>query len=200
MRLHAAAVAPPETMTSQPPGELSQIVTWTFAAFVLVSVVVGGVASLIVNDLRWEVWRLALLVGLLPALVVAGLLAFASFRRIWNAVVTLVGVDLDGNGTVGETEAGNDRPLVIVNKYQRPTTEGIDEGDLRDFVRVIYQTHDLTQATWRGRKMVSGRVCSNNYHRDIMAILLRTGVVIEDGKARRLAIEDVETALRLLNL
>ena len=199
MKAYQTTTATPDTLTPQAPGELTAIVTWTFVAFVLISGVVGGMASLIANDFTWQIWRLALLAGLLPALLVAGLLAFASFRRIWNAIETLTGLDLNGDGAVGEPD---ERRLLIVNRTKRSTIEGVDADDLREFIRVIYRTGDYRQATWKGRTFNSGRKCNIGYHTDIMRVLATAGIVADygDRRAGHLAIEDVEQALRTLNL
>jgi MFS family permease len=194
-RFDASAPLAIGSLTRAEPGELGQILTWTVAAFVVISLTVGGVWSLAVDDLRWSVWRVALLVGFAPAVAVAVLLAFASFRRILNAVESLTGYDLDGNGAVGE-----DRLIPVFRERPR-TLNGVDQPDLIEFVRAAYATGRWSQADWRGKRFNSGRVCQNEYHAQLIGLLTTAGVLVDTGarKRGRLAIEDVNEALKRLN-
>lgn len=100
------------------------------------------------------------------------------------------------------TEVDADARIIPVYREKRSTIEGVDAEDLRDFVRVLCQRRDWSQATWRGQRLPSGKVMSNEYHARCMAIVANAGIVVDYGPRRkgRLTVEDADLALRKLNL
>jgi hypothetical protein len=168
-----------------------------FVAWALITLAVGVTWCLLANDCSWRIWRVALLSGLAPVVVASLMFAFASSRHLLNVIEDLIGYDLNGDGAIGD----NSR-IIPVYREKRPTVDGVDADDLRDFVRAVSVTRNWTQNSWRGRKMPSGRVCDNGYHAAIMAVLCNAGIVADYGPRRkgRLAIEDADQALRMLNL
>jgi hypothetical protein len=182
------AVATPQAEPVQGVG-FGELVTATAIASAALVIVSGGVAVLV-----WRsVWvELSLALALLPfALLALGMLLY-----LWG-LESLTGRDLDGDGMAGQPERVR---LVPVNK--RVMVNGVDSEDLSFFTRAAVETCDWTQATWRGRRLPSGRRCDNGYHAQLVGCLVKVGIVRDYGRgtAGHLAVSDVDAALRLLGL
>jgi hypothetical protein len=187
------AVATPQAEPVQGVG-FGELVTATAIASAALVIVSGGVAVLV-----WRsVWvELSLALALLPfALLALGMLLYLRRNLLWG-LESLTGRDLDGDGMAGQPERVR---LVPVNK--RVMVNGVDSEDLSFFTRAAVETCDWTQATWRGRRLPSGRRCDNGYHAQLVGCLVKVGIVRDYGRgtAGHLAVSDVDAALRLLGL
>jgi len=118
-------------------------------------------------------------------------------RNLLWTLESLTGQDLDGDGMAGEPERVR---LVPVNR--RVMVNGVDSEDLGFFARAAVETCDWTQATWRGRRLPSGKRCDNGYHAALVGCLTKVGIVRDYGRGTsgHLAVSDVAEALRLLCL
>ena len=165
----------------------------TIAAGALV-VVSGGVSLLV-----WRsVWvELCIALALVPfAALALGMMLYLRRNLLWT-LESLTGQDLDGDGMAGEPERVR---LVPVNR--RVMVNGVDSEDLSFFTRAAVETCDWTQATWRGRRLPSGKRCDNGYHAALVGCLTKVGIVRDYGRGTsgHLAVSDVAEALRLLCL
>lgn len=187
------AAATPQLEPVQGVG-FGDLVTATAIAACALVIVSGGVAVLVWHGV-W--WQLSLALGLLPPAILAlGMLLYLRRNLLWG-LEALTGQDLDGDGMAGQPERVR---LVPVNR--RVMVNGVDSEDLALFARAAVGTGDWTQATWRGRRMPSGRRCDNGYHAALVAALVKVGIVQDYGprSAGHLAVSDVDDALRLLGV
>lgn len=90
----------------------------------------------------------------------------------------------------------------LVPVYRHQMVDGVDRRDLRHFIIDSMRTRDWTQRRWRGRKMPSGRRCDNEYHRMMVDVLRRTGVIVGGGPRRSgyLATDNISEVLERLGL
>jgi len=117
-------------------------------------------------------------------------------RGVLQALEGMTGLDLDGNGSIGDEQIR----LVPVNR--RVMVNGVDSEDLALFARAAVGSGDWTQAAWRGRRLPSGKRCDNGYHAALVGCLTKVGIVRDYGRGTsgHLAVSDVAEALRLLCL
>jgi len=164
----------------------------TIAAGALV--VVGGGVSLLVWRSVWIELCIALL--LVPYVILAAAMLLWLRRGVLQALEGMTGLDLDGNGSIGDEQIR----LVPVNR--RVMVNGVDSEDLALFARAAVGSGDWTQAAWRGRRLPSGKRCDNGYHAALVGCLTKVGIVRDYGRGTsgHLAVSDVAEALRLLCL
>lgn len=75
--------------------------------------------------------------------------------------------------------------IVLIPVKSGLQVDGVDAEDLKYFLRTIYATHDWTQRSWRGKWMPSGRPCHDAYHRQMIAVLEKAGILNDYGPRRR---------------
>ena len=169
------------------------VVAATIAAGALV--IVSGGLSLLVWGSVWV--ELCIGSALVPYVILAlGMLLLVWRQLVWT-LESMTGRDLDQDGEVGQPERVR---LVPVNR--RVMVNGVDSEDLSFFTRAAVETCDWTQATWRGRRLPSGKRCDNGYHAALVGCLTKVGIVRDYGRGTsgHLAVSDVAEALRLLCL
>ena len=168
------------------------VVAATIAAGALV--IVGGGVSLLVWRSVWV--ELCIGLALVPYVILAAAMLLWLRRGVLQALEGMTGLDLDGNGSIGDEQIR----LVPVNR--RVMVNGVDSEDLALFARAAIGSGDWTQAAWRGRHMPSGRRCTNDYHAALMGVLVKAGIVQDYGPRSKgyLAVSDTEAALQRLGV
>lgn len=155
-----------------------------------------ALAALGISLLAWRSpwWELILACALAPVAILGLGMAAVEVRGLQLALA-----DRDAGELEDSTEPERVR-LVPVN--HRPVVDGCDAADLAFFTRTAIGAADWTQATWRGRRMPSGRACDNRYHAALVAALVKVGVIVDysRGSSGHLAITDVAQALELLGV
>lgn len=117
-----------------------------------------------------DLWRV-LLISCVPYAVLG-------LQTTWNAVQGVGGVFAKHYPPPTEQAIKEDLRLIPVYRQHVPTFAGVDVEDLRFFIRRICVTRDWTQRRWRGKRMPSGAVCDNDYHRMMIAVLKDAGFLI----------------------
>jgi len=148
-----------------------------------------GAMSLLVWHSIW--WEAVITLALLPVVGLAvGMAAFLARGLSWKL------------SAFRTYEASADERVRLVPVNRRVLVNGVDSADLRLFTRTAVSTGDWTQATWRGRRMPSGRKCDNDYHAALVAVLVRCGVIRDHGprQSGHLAVDSADDALRVLGL
>jgi len=187
---------------TQAPAQQGQDHEPTFGE-VVIAALIASVSLVIVSlGVSYLIWRapwfeLSLALGLVPlGILAAGMIRYLGHNLLY-ALEARTGQDLDGDGLAGAPDRIR---LVPVN---RPVlVNGIDARDLAEFTRAAVEMGDWTQATWRGRRMASGRRCDNRYHAALVDALVTAGIVRGYGKGTtgHLAISDAGEALQILGL
>ncbi len=154
---------------------LAEAFILAFTLGLVVLVVVNGVAIAIS---RWTavVFRTSFIIALVPLMVIGIMCARMQFTRLIAAFEEALQYDLDGDGVIGE-----DIRLIPVRGGR--FIDGAEERDLKTFIRTICDTNDWTQASWRGKRMPSGKECDNEYLNALIEPLVKAGFI--QGRASR---------------
>lgn len=193
----------PAPRTSGAGSRTSQTLDGLAEMFIL-SFVIGAVVVMVVNIAalavgRWspDVLRASFLAALIPLSLIGVMCARMQLTRLVAAFEEATQYDWDGDGEIGVRE---DIRLIPVRGGS--LVDGVDERDLRVFIKTICDTNDWTQGTWRGKPLPSGVTCDNAYHTALVAPLVKAGFIQGRGprKTGRLIENDADTILRVLGL
>ena len=174
----------------------------TLAEMFILALVIGIVAIVVINGIAlalscWNttVLRVSFMIALMPLLVIGVMCARMQYSRLIIAFEEAIQYDLDGDGIIGE-----DIRLIPVRGGR--LIDNAEERDLKTFIRTICDTNDWTQASWRGKRMPSGRECDNEYLSALIDPLVKGGFI--QGRAPRvtgrLVENDADIILNTLGL
>jgi len=173
---------------------LAEVFILAFILGLVVLVVVNGVAVAI-SQWTAAVFRASFIIALIPLMAIGIMCAKMQLTRLIAAFEKVVQYDLDGDGVIGE-----DIRLIPVRGGR--LVDNVEERDLNVFIRTICDTNDWTQATWRGKRMPSGKECDNEYLNALIEPLVKAGFI--QGRAPRvtgrLIEKDADVILEALKL
>jgi hypothetical protein len=142
-----------------------------------------GLATLVVTAFAWGrvEWLLGMLMAALPvAIVGVGGLLLTTRLVVWK--IRWWTEWLEDQHTEDEERKSNIRLVPVKDGL---TIEGVYVEDLKYFLRACYNTHDWTQRRWRGAALPSGRPCTEKYHRDMIEILEKAGILCDYGPRQK---------------